>query len=170
MNGAKPGGDMKITTTGDREVVITRSFAAGKALVWEAMTTPALIRRWLFGPPGWTMVECAEDVRVGGKYRWAWNGPDGNLAMVLHGVYREVAKPDRIVRTEIFEMGCAPREGQENVASMVFTERAGRTTMTISVLYPSKEVRDGMLQSGMEHGMAAGYAQLDEMLASSAKR
>jgi hypothetical protein len=73
------------------------------------------------------------------------------------------------VRTEIFDMGCAPRQGVENVATMAFTERAGRTIMTITVLYPSKEVRDGMLASGMERGMAAGYAQLDEMLASPAK-
>lgn len=160
---------LKITTRGDREIIITRTLDAPRHLVWEAMTKPELIQRWLFSPPGWEMTACEEDLRVGGAYRWAWNGPDGRNAMVLRGVYREVVRPERMIRTEVFEMGCAPQAG-EQVASVVFTERGGKTLITTTVLYPSKEARDAMLASGMEHGMAAGYDRLEEMLASTPVR
>ncbi len=156
-------GKLKITTKGDRELVITRSFDAPTRLVYEAMTTPAFIRRWLFSPPGWSMTACEEDVRVGGAYKWAWAGPDGNTAMVLHGVYREVVPQQRLVRTETFDMGC-PMQAGEQVATMAFTEQAGKTLVTITVVYPSKEARDGILASGMEQGMSAGYDQLEAML------
>lgn len=165
---------LKITTPSDREIVITRDLNAPRRLVWDALTQPALIRRWLFAPPGWTMTACEEDLRVGGAYRWAWAGPDGQTAMVMHGRYREVVPPaadgggGRIVRTETFEMGCAPQAG-EQVATMLITETGGKSTITITVLYPSKEARDGMLASGMEQGMAAGYDRLEEMLATGAK-
>lgn len=159
---------LKITTPGDREIVITRSFDAPRRLLWEAMTKPELIRRWLFLPPGWAMTKCEEDPRVGGAYRWEWAGPDGNTAMAMHGVYREVVPQQRLVRTEIFEMGCAPRQEGETIAAIVFTEQAGCTTLTTTVTYPSKAARNGMLASGMEKGMAAGYDQLEKMLADNA--
>jgi len=158
---------LNIAARGEREIVITRAFDAPRHLVWDALTQPELIRRWLFSPPGWQMTECLEDLRVGGAYRWAWNGPDGKQAMVLRGVYREVTKPERMSRTEVFEMGCAPQKG-ENIATVVFSEQGGRTTLTTTVLYPSKEARDGMLASGMEHGMAAGYDRMEEMLKAAA--
>lgn len=154
---------LKVTPRGDREILITRSFDAPVRLVYEAMTTPALIRRWLFAPPGWKMTACEEDLRVGGNYKWAWAGPDGNTAMVLHGTYREVVPPQRLVRTETFDMGC-PMQAGEQVATMTFTEQSGQTLVTISVIYPSKEARDGMLASGMEQGMSAGYDNLEAML------
>ncbi len=166
-------GKLKITTSGDREIVITRSFDAPRHLVWDAMTKPELIRRWLFLPPGWEMTECTEDLRVGGSFRWSWNGPDGQQAMAMHGVYREVVPPasggggGRLVRSETFDMGC-PAQAGEQVGTMVFTERDGRTTVTITVVYPSKEARDGALASGMEHGMAAGYDKLEALLKSQA--
>ena len=156
-------GKLKVSTRGDREILITRSFDAPLRHVWEAMTTPALIRRWLFTPPGWSMTACEEDLRVGGAYKWAWAGPDGNTAMVLHGVYREVVPQQRLVRTETFDMGC-PMQAGEQVATMTFTEQAGKTHVNITVIYPSKEARDGILASGMEQGMSAGYDQLEAML------
>lgn len=161
--------EMKIETRGDREIVITRAFDAPSHLVWKAMTTPEYIRRWLFSPPGWEMTTCEEDLRVGGGYRWAWNGPDGRPTMAMHGTYREVSPPGagsgsgRVVRTETFEMGCAMQAG-EQIGTMEFVERGGKTHVTITVLYPSKEARDGMLSSGMEHGMSAGYDQLEALL------
>jgi uncharacterized protein YndB with AHSA1/START domain len=158
---------LKITTPTEREILITRAFDAPRRLVWEAMIKPELIRRWLFHPPGWTMTKCEEDVRVGGAYRWEWDGPDGKPAMALRGVYREVTPPERLVRTETFEFGCVPQAG-EQLCTMTLSEQGGKTTVQIKVLYPSKEARDGALSSGMEQGMAAGYDQLEELLKSSA--
>jgi uncharacterized protein YndB with AHSA1/START domain len=156
---------LMITTPSDREIVIKRSFDAPRRLVYKAMTQPDLIRRWLFLPPGWSMTACEEDVRVGGGYRWEWAGPDGQTAMKMHGIYREVVPGERLTRTETFEFGCVPQAG-EQLATMAFTEQDGRTTVTITVVYPSKEARDGAIASGMEKGMSAGYDQLEGLLAS----
>lgn len=158
---------LKVTTPTDREIVMTRGFDAPRRLVWEAMTKPELIRRWLFEPPGWSMTVCEEDTRVGGAFHWAWAGPDGKTALVMRGVYREVVPPERIVRTEVFEFGGEAQAG-EQLVTFVLTERSGKTTLTLTVLYPSKGARDAMLASGMEHGVATGYDKLAEMLAANA--
>jgi uncharacterized protein YndB with AHSA1/START domain len=155
---------LKVTTPTDREIVITRVFDAPRALVWEAMSKPDLLKRWLFGPPGWEMVVCDDDARVGGEFHWAWRGPDGS-EMKMRGVYREVIPPQRIVRTERFEFGCEAQAG-EQLATLVLAEEGARTTLTLTVLYPSKEARVGTIASGMEHGLGAGYDRLEEILAS----
>lgn len=154
---------MTVTTPTDREIVITRTFAAPRQTVWDAMTKPELLKKWLFGPPGWAMTVCEDDHRVGGKFRWEWVGPNG-MAMAMTGENREIVPPERGVRVERMEFGCAPQAG-EQLATLVLTESAGVTTLTLTLLYPSKEARDGAVASGMEHGMAAGYARLDAMLA-----
>ena len=154
---------LNITTPTDLEILITRSFNAPRDLVWEAMSKPELIKQWLLGPPGWTMTVCDDDLRVGGKFKWAWRGPDG-MEMAMHGVYREVIPPERIVRTEIFDFGCDAQAG-EQLATMVLTEANDNTKLRLTVLYPSKEARDGALASGMEKGVGAGYDRLEEMLA-----
>lgn len=154
---------LKVTPSGDREVIITRTFNAPREMVWEAMSRPELLKRWLFGPPGWAMTVCEEDHRVGGKFRWEWSGPNG-AAMVMTGIYREIVAPERIVRTEIFEIGCGPQMG-EQLATLILKEEGEKTHLTITVLYPSKEARDGTLASGMEYGMAVGYDRLDAILA-----
>jgi uncharacterized protein YndB with AHSA1/START domain len=159
---------LNVTTPTDREIVITRDFDAPRRLVWDAMSKPEFLKRWLFGPPGWSMVVCEDDSRVGGEFRWVWRGPDG-AELSMRGAYREVVppKPDgtggRIVRTETFEFGCAPQAG-EQLGTLVLTEQGGRTKLTLTVLYPSKEARDGAIASGMDRGMAAGYDRLEEML------
>ncbi len=155
---------LKVTTPTDREIVMTRVFEAPRSLVFDAMSKPELLKRWLFGPPGWSMTVCEDDPRVGGAFHWAWRGPDG-AEMSMRGVYREVVPPQRVVRTESFEFGCAPQAG-EQLATLVLTEQGGRTTLTLTVLYPSKQARDAAIASGMEHGVAAGYDRLDEILAS----
>lgn len=163
-------GMLKVTTPTDLEIVMTRSFSAPRRLVWEAMTSPEFIRRWMFLPPGWTMTVCEEDVRVGGRFHWAWAGPDGKDVMSMRGVYREVVPPGeggvggRVVRTETFEMGCLPQMG-EQLCTMVLTETGGKTQLALNVKYPNKEARDGAIASGMEHGVSAGYDKLDAMLA-----
>lgn len=151
----------KLTTPSDTEIHFTREFSAPRKLVWDAMTKPELLRKWMFCPPGWEMIGCEEDVRVGGSFRWTWrdnSNPDGGMQM--HGVYREVVHPERIVRTEVFDFGCVPQAG-EQLCTMTFTERANSTTMSLLVRYPSREARDGAIASGMKEGMAAGYDQLD---------
>jgi uncharacterized protein YndB with AHSA1/START domain len=152
---------LMVTTPSDLEIVITRSFNAPRDLVWEAMSNPELIKKWLFGPPGWTMTKCEDDLCLGGTFRWAWSGPDG-MEMAMHGVYREVAPPERIVRTEVFDFGCDAQAG-EQVATVALSEVNDRTNLTLTVVYPSKEARDGAIASGMEKGVEAGYDKLDAM-------
>jgi uncharacterized protein YndB with AHSA1/START domain len=145
---------------------MSRVFNAPRHLVWDAMTRPELLKRWLFGPQGWTMTVCDDDVRVGGAFHWAWSGPNGT-AMSMRGVYREVVPPERVVRTESFEFGCAAQAG-EQLATLVLTEQGGKTFLTLTVHFPSKQARDGAIASGMEHGVSAGYDRLDDILATMA--
>jgi uncharacterized protein YndB with AHSA1/START domain len=155
---------VKVTTPTDCEIVITRVFEAPRALVFNAMSQAELLKRWLSGPPGWSMVECENDLKVGGAFRHVWRGPDG-AEMAMHGVYREIVPPERIVRTESFELGCDAQAG-EQIATLVLTEQGGKTTLTLTVLLPSKEARDGMIASGMERGVSASYDKLDDLLPS----
>lgn len=158
---------LQVSTPSDREILMTRTFNARRPLVWDAMTKPEILKRWLFGPPGWTMTLCDEDLRPGGSFRWAWRGPDGT-ELVMRGTYREVTPPQRVVRTESFEVGCAPQAG-EQLATIVLTEEGARTRVTITLLYPSKEARDATIASGMSKGVEAGYDRLAELLPSLAQ-
>jgi len=160
---------LSVTTPTDTQLVMTRPFDAPPELVWKALTQPALIRKWMFLPPGWTMTSCEEDIRVGGKFRWTWDGPDGQPAMVMHGVYREVIPHERLTRTETFEMGCGPAMG-EQLATLAFKRAGSGTIVTITCTYATKADRDGAVASGMEHGVAAGYDQLEALLTSGAVR
>jgi uncharacterized protein YndB with AHSA1/START domain len=151
---------LSITTPSDREIKIERDFAAPRAKVFDALTRPELVRQWLLGPAGWTMPICEIDLRPGGAFRYVWNHPDkGDMGM--RGTFREIVRPERIVHTELFDMDWT---GGETVATTTLRERAGRTTMTITVRYVSREARDGALQSGMDSGLEAGYARLDDVL------
>jgi uncharacterized protein YndB with AHSA1/START domain len=156
---------LQVTTPNDLEIVMTRAFNAPRALVWEAMSKPEFIKRWLFGPPGWSMEVCDDDLRVGGEFHWSWRGPE-NVEMSMRGVYREVVPPEKIVRTETFEFGCNAQAG-EQLASVVLADHGATTMLTLTVSYPSKEARDGALASGMERGVSAGYDRLEEILAES---
>lgn len=155
-------GKLKITTPSDREILMTRVFDAPRHLVYEAMTRPELLKRWLLGPPGWTMVVCDIDLRVGGNYRYVWRNEDGH-DMGMGGVYREIKAPERIVSTEVFDQSWYPGEA---VGTLELLEEGGKTTLLSTVLYESKEARDGVLQSGMEDGVAVSYDRLEDLLAS----
>src|SRR5258706_7646606 len=98
-------GTLQVTTPSDREIRMTRVFDAPRRLVFEAFTKPDLVKRWLLGPPGWTMPVCEIDLRVGGKYRYVWR-KDGGTEMGMGGVFREVGQPERIVQTEKFDQAC----------------------------------------------------------------
>ena len=152
-----------ITAHGDREIVVTRVFDAPRRLVFEAYTQPELIKRWLLGPDGWSMPVCEIDLRTGGKYRYVWRSDSDGREMGMGGVYREVVAPERIVVTEIFDEAWYPGEA---VDTIVLVEREGRTTMTQTIQYNSRETRDAVLKSPMQTGMAASYDRLENFLPS----
>jgi len=152
-----------ISTPSDREIRITRDFHAPRNLVFDAFTKPELVRRWLLGPPGWTMPVCEIDLRPGGAYRYVWSKP-GEMEMGMGGVFQEVVTPERLVATERFDQSWY---GGEALDTTSFEETGDNTRMTITVLYESKEARDTARRSGMEHGMAASYTRLEQELLSS---
>jgi uncharacterized protein YndB with AHSA1/START domain len=155
-------GKLNVTTRADREIVMTRVFDAPRELVFDAWTRPELVKRWLHGPDGWLLSECEIDLRVGGKYRYVWRHTDGR-EMGMGGVYREIVPPERLVATELFDEDWT---GGETIGTLMFTEEAGKTTLTQTLLYSSREARDGVLKTGMAHGVAASYDRLEDMLAS----
>jgi len=152
---------LKVTTPTDREIVMTRVFDAPRTLVFEALTKPALLKRWFLGPPGWTLAVCEIDLRVRGAYRYVWRGEKGEMGM--GGIFQEIAPPERIVATEAFDQGWYP--GNNALVTQALTERSGKTTLTLSVMYESKDARDAVLRSPMESGVAAAYDRLAELLA-----
>ena len=152
---------LEIATPSDREVVITRDFDAPRELVFDCHVKPDLVRRWLTGPPGWTMPVCDIDLRVGGRYRYVWRGPNGE-DMGMGGVFREIVRPERIVTNELFDEDWT---GGETLVTTVFTEQGGRTRSTVTVLYASNQAREGALATGMADGMESSYQHLDELLA-----
>jgi uncharacterized protein YndB with AHSA1/START domain len=151
---------LQVSTPNDREILLTRSFKARRELVWEAHTRPELVRRWLLGPPGWSMPTCDIDLRIGGKYRYVWRHEDGR-EMGMTGVFRDIVAPERIVSTELFDEDWT---GGETLVTQVFSERDGVTSLAMTIRYASKAARDGALKSGMIDGMTAGYGRLDELL------
>ena len=161
--GSEMANKLEITLPSDREIRITRAFDAPRHLVWDAHTKPELVRRWLLGPPGWEMPVCRIDLRVGGEYRYEWEDKGRNKKMGMGGVFTEVAKPEKIGSREKFDDDWT---GGETLNSQVFTEKGGKTTLVITVLYASKEARDGAAASGMNDGLEMGYQRLDDVLAS----
>jgi uncharacterized protein YndB with AHSA1/START domain len=153
---------LKLTASSDREITITRTFNAPRDLVFEALTKPELVKRWLLGPPGWTMPICEVDLRIGGRYRYLWRHAEDGREMGMGGIYREIARPDRLVHTEKFDTAWYPGEA---LVTSILTEQSGRTTLTATILYESREARDSILKSGMESGVAASYERLEGLLA-----
>ena len=160
----KNSGTFKVTAPGEREIVMTRVFDAPRTLVFDAFTKPELVQRWLLGPDGWTMPVCEIDLRIGGAYRYLWRREADGTEMGLGGVFREIVAPERIVHSEKFEQPWYP--GQALVTTAL-TEQAGRTTVSMKILYESREIRDAVLKSGMERGVAVSYDRLEEILAAS---
>ena len=103
----KTPGALQVSTRGEREIVMTRAFAAPRTLVFDAFTKPELVKRWLLGPDGWSLPVCEIDLRVGGTYRYVWRHTNGQ-EMGMGGVYREIVVPERIVSTEKFDQSWYP--------------------------------------------------------------
>ena len=156
----------QVTLPSDREVKVTRSFKAARPLVYRAYTEPALLQRWLLGPPGWTMPVCEMDVRVGGRYRWRWRSDKDGAEFGFAGTFREVAPPSRLVHTETYDPGTVNDEYPQNEAlvSVTFSEDGGITTVTTLIAFASREVRDAAVSTGMTDGMEQSYQLLDALL------
>ena len=152
-------GAMTLTLPSDREIMLSRTFDAPRRLVWEAFTKPEHLRQW-WGPRNMTTEVCEADVRPGGKWRLVHRGPNGE-EYAFRGEFREVVPIERIVQT--FEWEGLP--GHISVETLTLEERDGKTTITGRSLFDSVEDRNGMLQSGMEHGAAESYDRLAELLA-----
>ena len=146
--------DLAITMPSERELTITRVFDAPRTQVWEAYTSPEHLPHWMLGPPGWIMPVCEIDLRPGGKWRWAWRHSDGQ-EMEMRGVYKEVVPPERMVSTESWG-----GDWPETTNAVTFTEEDGRTTLAITILYPSKEAREAAMKTGMTKGMNMSYDRL----------
>ena len=148
---------------GDREIVISRTFNGPARIVFEAYTNADLVKRW-WAPRslGVSIVSCEADVRVGGKYRYVLKPPHGDI-FAFSGTYRELTPSSRLVYTQIFE---PMADGGEAIITVTFDERNGKTHMVSTESYPSKEVREMVLASGMETGMRETMDQLDELVAS----
>jgi uncharacterized protein YndB with AHSA1/START domain len=157
----KNSGTFNITAGGDREIMVTRVFDAPRRLVFDAYTKPELVKTWLLGPDGWSMPVCEIDLRAGGKYRYVWKNNSDGREMGMGGIYREVVPGERIVITEVFDEAWYPGEA---VDTIVLLERDGKTTLTQTILYNSRETRDAVLKSPMQTGMAASYDKLEKFL------
>ena len=159
VSSASNSDSFRATTPSDREITLTRLFDAPRDLVFEAMSKPEHVRRW------WgilddqhSVIVCDIDFRVGGAWRFVGRGPRGEFG--FHGVYREIAAPERVVFTEIYD----PFPDAESVVTSVLTEERGKTRLTVTALYPSLEVRDMVLKTGMDKGAAISYDRLEDVV------
>ncbi|MET8203582.1 SRPBCC family protein [Micromonospora taraxaci] len=150
-----------VHTPGDREIVLSRLFEAPARLVFAAFTQPELLVRW-YGARGWSLVECDVDLRVGGRWRFVSRGPEGTR-MVQAGAYRQIGPPHRLVYTELFDDQSYPGE---TLVSHEFSELAGRTTVTTTLLYATPEGRDIVLRYPMTRGVGQSFTRLAELLRS----
>ena len=148
----------KVGTPTDTRISLTRLFDAPRHLVFEAMSKPEHIKRWWGNlGDGYSVPICEVDFRVGGKWRFVNRHPHGDAE--FYGVYKEITAPERVVFTEIF----APFPDVESMVTSVATEESGKTRLTVWSDYPSKEVRDMVLSTGMERGAGLSYDRLDEV-------
>ena len=157
----KTVGKLRLEVTGDREIRMCREFHAPRQMIWDCHTDPELVRKWLLGPPGWTMPVCDIDLRVGGRYRYVWSKDGAEMGM--GGVFREVDAPAKLSSRELFDEDWT---GGETLVTQSFEEQAkGKTLLTTTIVYASKEGRDRALATPMMDGLEAAYCRLDEMSA-----
>lgn len=151
----------KVTTPSDREIRLTRLFNAPRQLVFDATTKPEHVRRWwgcLSEKHGVSV--CEIDLRPGGAWRFVGYGPEGDYP-AFYGVYQEISGPDRLVYTELFE----PFPDASSIVTQTLTEEDGKTRLTLTALYPTIEVRDMVMKTGMEQGAGLSYDRLEDLVA-----
>jgi uncharacterized protein YndB with AHSA1/START domain len=160
---ATSSGTAVITLPTDEQILITREFDAPKHLVYRAWTTPELVKRWWSGRRG-EMTLADIDLRVGGSWRYVMIA-HGEHEVAFHGTFREIVPNERIVTTEVYEMpGADPVADEDAPLNIItFTEIDGHTRLSLLVQTPSKELRDAILDSGMEGGMQEGMDLLEQV-------
>ena len=159
-------GTATVTLPSDEQILITREFDAPRHLVYEAFTTPELVKRWWHAKRG-EMTVAEIDLRVGGRWRYVMIADDGT-EVGFHGEYREVVPNERIVSTEIYE-GLPEGVSEEDAATVntaTFTEVEGRTTLTILVQAANKMSRDAIIEPGMETGLQDALDLLEQVAVS----
>ena len=154
-------GSAVITLPSDTEILITRVFDAPAGLVFKALTTPELVKRWWGFETGEWLV-CEVDLRVGGQWRFVVR--EGDMEVGFHGEYREIAAPHRLVQTEVYEGAPDPYPNDPALNITTLDEVDGVTTMTLVVQVPSQEIRDAILASGMEGGLQVSYDRLEDLV------
>ncbi|MBO6604098.1 SRPBCC family protein [Rhodophyticola porphyridii] len=160
-----PSNKARVTQPGDAEILVTRRFAAPRALVFRAYTEPALMQRWLLGPPGWTMPVCEMDLRVGGAYRWQWRNEADGAIFGFHGEFLEVVTHARLVETQIYDPGTMGGEmGPPSIITIDFAEDGPETVLTTRIAFASPEACRAALETGMTDGMEQSYRQLDRLI------
>jgi uncharacterized protein YndB with AHSA1/START domain len=150
---------LTLKTEGDRNVLVTRRFAAPPEAVYRAHTEPELVQKWLLGPPGWTMPVCISEAKPGGKIRYEWTDGKGG-GFYLTGEYLELTPFSRIVHVERMHL---PDPTPDNHVETNFAPDGAGTLMTMRMTLPDAATRSAMLETGMADGMEASYARLDSM-------
>lgn len=152
-------GTTTVTMPSDHEIRMTRVFEAPQALVFAVHTEPEHVARWQLGPDGWSMPLCEIDLRPGGAWKFVWRNDETGDEFDLNGEYLEVESPRRLVQTE--GMG----DGPKGVTTLVLTEEEGRTRLTATMRFPSREMRDEVAATGMADGASISYDRLEKLLA-----
>ena len=161
MTTTAPKNTARLTLPTETQILITREFNAPKHLVYKAWTTPELVRRWWHAKRGEvTVVEI--DLRVGGKWRWAMMA-NGGFEVAFHGQYREIVPNERIVSTEVYEGLPADTANEGTLNTMTLSETDGRTMLTLLIEAPNAQIRDMIIESGMEDGLQDALALLEEV-------
>jgi uncharacterized protein YndB with AHSA1/START domain len=155
---------LTLTTAGDREILVTRRFAARPELVFRAHTEAVFVQRWMLGPEGWTMPVCICEARAGGRIRYEWTNAQGH-GFFLTGEFVEVVPSSRIVHVERMHL---PEPTPDNHVETLFTPEGAGTLMTMRMTLPDPTARTRMLATGMERGMEASYARLEGLTAAAA--
>jgi len=152
-----------VATPGDRQVVVKRKFNAPVALVWRCYTEPDLVKRWLLGPPGWSMPVCEIDLKEGGSYTYRWRNEDDGTEFGFTGTFREIDGERRIVHTERpVDLDDWAESEAYNVVE--FLPVGDMTELVMTMTYASADVREKVLATGMTDGMGMSYDNLDDLL------
>lgn len=161
----------QVTLPSDREVRVTRTFKAPRQALWDAHTKPALVVKWMLGPPGWSMPVCEMDVREGGSYLWRWKRDADGKQFGFHGRFNEVREPAKLVHDEYYDAGDIGGSMPTNDPALVtleLSEAGGVTTLVCTMRFSSQEARDGAVATGMTDGMEMGFQRLDDLVAKAA--
>ena len=150
---------LDVTTPSERELRVTRTFDAPPELVFEFHTKPEYVKRWLLGPPGWSMPICEIDLRTGGRYRYVWHNDADGSEFGVQGEFKEISSPHQLVHTEM--MDGTPGEA---LCTSTFERSGNGTLFTMTMRFDSREARDNALESGMTHGMSMSYDRMQEIV------